>query len=68
MTIPPKLLTRLLYEGFEDKDMKIGKEAMGVVGKYVETFVREAVARAVFERKDDEDGDELGDGFLQVCS
>jgi hypothetical protein len=67
--IPPKLLTRLLYEGFEDKDVKIGKEAMLVVGKYVDTFVREALARAVFERNEQEDegGNGTGDGFLQVC-
>jgi hypothetical protein len=57
--IPPKLLTRLLYEGFEDKDMKIGKDAMAVVGRYIETFVREALARAKAEREE-------GDGFLQV--
>jgi len=59
---------RLLYEGFEDKDMKIGKEAMSVVGKYVETFVREALARAAFEREegDEELGRGRGDGFLQV--
>lgn len=66
MPIPPKLLTRILWEGFEDKDMKIGKEAMSVVGKYVETFVREAVARAIFERGGVGGEDELGDGFLQV--
>lgn len=66
MPIPPKLLTRILWEGFEDKEMKIGKEAMSVVGKYIETFVREAVARAVFERGGDEGAEELGDGFLQV--
>lgn len=66
MPIPPKLLTRILWEGFEDKDMKIGKEAMSVVGKYVETFVREAVARAIFESRSDEGEIELGDGFLQV--
>jgi hypothetical protein len=68
LPIPPKLLTRLLYEGFEDKDMKIGKEAMLVVGKYMETFVREALARAAFERQegDAEKGSGEGDGFLQV--
>lgn len=31
--------------------MRIGKDAMGVVGKYVETFVREALARAAYERQ-----------------
>lgn len=66
--IPQKLLTRLLYEGFEDKNMKIGKEAMTVVGKYMETFVREALARAVYEREEAEAelGKDTGDGFLQV--
>jgi hypothetical protein len=64
--IPPKLLTRLLYEGFEDKEVKIGKEAMLVVGKYIDTFVREALARAVFERNEQELEAGTGDGFLQV--
>jgi hypothetical protein len=63
--MPEALLTRLLYEGFEDKGTKVGKEAMKVVGKYVETFVREAVARAQLERAE-EAGDGLGEGFLQV--
>jgi hypothetical protein len=67
--IPQKLVTRLLYEGFEDKNMKIGREAMAVVGKYMETFVREALARAVYEREEAEAevGKGTGDGFLQVC-
>lgn len=67
--IPPRLLQRLVYEGFEDKDMKIGREAMGVMGKYVETFLREAVARAHLERKEEmarKGGEEMEDGFLQV--
>lgn len=64
--IPPALLARLLHEGFEDKEMKIQKEAMSVVGKYVETFVREAVARAAFEREDAVRGGGISDGFLQV--
>lgn len=45
--------------------MRIGKEAMAVVGKYMETFVREALARAAFEREE-VDGGGIGDGFLQV--
>ena len=65
--IPQKLLTRLLYEGFSDKGVKIGREAMAVYGKYVETFVREALARAVFEREDaDREGAGGGDGFVQA--
>ena len=54
-----------MYEGFEDKTTKIGKEALNVVEKYVETFVREALARAAYER-DGKDGREAGDGFLEV--
>lgn len=65
-TIPPKLLARLLYEGFEDKNMRIGKEAMGVVSKYMETFARESIARAAFERQDTEGEGGASDGFLQV--
>ncbi|KAF2143443.1 uncharacterized protein K452DRAFT_297179 [Aplosporella prunicola CBS 121167] len=65
--IPAKLLNKLLHEGFEDEEMRIGREAMAVAGKYVETFVREALARAMFERRDVEsEMGERGDGFLQV--
>ncbi|KAF2194522.1 hypothetical protein K469DRAFT_725841 [Zopfia rhizophila CBS 207.26] len=64
--IPPQLLARLLYEGFEDKDMKIQKGAMDLVGKYMEIFVREAMARAQFERDDANKGGGISDGFLQV--
>ncbi|KAF2816062.1 uncharacterized protein BDZ99DRAFT_471342 [Mytilinidion resinicola] len=67
--VPPPLLARLLHEGFEDPKVKIQREAMSVVGKYVETFVREAVARAAFEREDASGGGVgmgVSDGFLQV--
>ena len=67
--IPAKLLTRLLYEGFEDKNMKIGKEAMAMFGKYVDTFAREGLARAIAERQEQGGGlggGGVGDGFVQV--
>ncbi|KAF2492392.1 hypothetical protein BU16DRAFT_542289 [Lophium mytilinum] len=67
--VPAPLLARLLHEGFEDPKVKIQREAMSVVGKYVETFVREAVARAAFEREDASGGGVgmgVSDGFLQV--
>ncbi|KAF1811734.1 hypothetical protein P152DRAFT_450007 [Eremomyces bilateralis CBS 781.70] len=64
--IPLKLLARLIYEGFEDKNMKIGKEALTTTSKYIETFVREAMARAAQERKDSAEDGFGGDGFLQV--
>lgn len=62
--IPQKLLAKLIHDNFEDQDVKIGKEAMTVVGEYMKTFVREALARANHEMN--ENGDLLSDGFLQV--
>ncbi|KAL8713435.1 MAG: hypothetical protein Q9225_006779 [Loekoesia sp. 1 TL-2023] len=67
--IPPNLLTRLLHHHLEKKDggiTKIGKDANVLVGKYMETFVREAIARAAFERSLAEEGMGVGDGFLEV--
>ncbi len=61
--IPRKLLARLLQDGFEDAGTKVGKEAMTVVSKYMETFVREALARAAFEREGG-DGEGLWVGVL----
>ncbi|KAI9862651.1 MAG: hypothetical protein M1824_001201 [Vezdaea acicularis] len=58
--IPQKLLTRLLHESFLDANTRVSKDASAAVGKYMETFVREAIARAVIEKK------EGGDGFLEV--
>lgn len=67
--IPHKLLTRLLHQHFQNEKTKITKDANEVVAKYVDTFVREALARAAFERK--ESNGETGmsgiDGFLEVC-
>ncbi|KAL8933604.1 MAG: hypothetical protein Q9211_005691 [Gyalolechia sp. 1 TL-2023] len=67
--IPPDLLTRLLHYHLEKKDggsTQIGKDANVVVGKYMETFVREAIARAAFERSQAEQEAGMGDGFLEV--
>ena len=52
LTIPPALLTRLLHHHLQDDGCRIGKDANGVIGKYVETFVKEAIARAAFERSE----------------
>ncbi|OJD09744.1 hypothetical protein ACJ73_10114 [Blastomyces percursus] len=48
--IPPKLLTTLLHRHFQDDKTKIAKDAGLVVAKYVDIFVREALARAAYER------------------
>lgn len=49
--IPDRLLSVLLNQHFTHQETSIGKEARKVVGVYVETFVREAVARAEMERR-----------------
>lgn len=48
----------------------MGKEASSAVGKYMETFVREAMARAAHMRLEmqAQRGGGGGDGFLEVCS
>jgi hypothetical protein len=51
-TIPRPLLTRILFEGFQDKNVKIGKEAMSVVELYTRIFVKEAVARSKLATKE----------------
>jgi hypothetical protein len=60
-TIPPDLLTRILYEFFEREDTRITKDANAAVAKYVDVFVREAIARAAAERGRD-------GSFLEVSS
>lgn len=56
-TIPPLLLTRMLHEFFEKDTTRITKDANEAVARYMDVFVREAIARAAVER----DG-----GFLEV--
>ncbi|CAI7600037.1 unnamed protein product [Penicillium glandicola] len=67
--IPSKLLTRLLHQHFQNEKTKVAKDANGVVAKYVDVFVREAIARAAYERAESDGnigGRGLGDGFLEV--
>ncbi|KAJ5359657.1 uncharacterized protein N7496_012070 [Penicillium cataractarum] len=67
--IPAKLLTRLLHHHFQNEKTKVAKDANTVVAKYVDVFVREAIARAAFERAEVEGaggGRRVGDGFLEV--
>jgi len=55
--IPRELLTRLLHEFFEKDATRISKDANAAVGKYVDVFVREAIARTAIEKRG---------GFLEV--
>ncbi|KAL5116074.1 hypothetical protein ACEQ8H_005970 [Pleosporales sp. CAS-2024a] len=64
--IPAPLLARLLYENFEDPNTQIQKGAMKLVEKYMEIFVREALARAKLKREQSAQAGGLSDGFLQV--
>lgn len=56
-TIPADLLTRLLHEFFEKDGTRISKGANEAVAKYMDIFVREAIARAAVEKEG---------GFLEV--
>jgi len=56
-TIPPDLLTRMLHHFFEKEGTRISKDANAAVAKYVDVFVREAIARAAAEKQG---------GFLEV--
>lgn len=56
-TIPPELLTRILHEFFEKDGTRITKDANNAVAKYMDIFVKEAIARAAAEREG---------GFLEV--
>ncbi|KAL4909934.1 CENP-S associating centromere protein X-domain-containing protein [Aspergillus multicolor] len=68
--IPAKLLTKLVHHHFRNEKTKIAKDANSVVAKYIDVFVREAVARATYERAEAQGGAAgsggIGDGFLEV--
>lgn len=66
--IPPKLLTKLLHHHFQNEKTKVAKDANAVVAKYVDVFVREAIARAAYERAESGGAGARGvaDGFLEV--
>ncbi|KAJ4307274.1 hypothetical protein N0V88_000657 [Collariella sp. IMI 366227] len=55
--IPPELLTRILHEFFEKGETRITRDANSAVARYMDVFVREAIARAAVEREG---------GFLEV--
>lgn len=68
-SIPQQLLLRLLHEAFTDKNTKIDKHAIQVLQKYMEIFVREAIARAKhakLEAAGEGDDSELGGTWLDL--
>ena len=58
--LPSALITRLLHESFEDKSTKIGKDANALTARYLDLFVREAVARATEVAKERKEMREAG--------
>lgn len=56
-SIPKDLLTRILHEFFTKDSTRISRDANAAVGKYMDIFVREAIARAAVEKNA---------GFLEV--
>lgn len=51
--IPQPLLIRLLHESFQSKQTTIDKQAIQVLQKYFEVFIREALARASMQKQED---------------
>lgn len=49
-SIPGDLLVRLLNTFFEKDDTKISRDANAAVAKYMDVFVKEAIARTAHER------------------
>jgi hypothetical protein len=62
-TIPQPLLVRLLHEHFADKATKIDKNAIQVLQKYFEVFIRETIARAALRKRQDAEGNGDIDGL-----
>ncbi|KAI8959456.1 CENP-S associating centromere protein X-domain-containing protein [Daldinia sp. FL1419] len=56
-TIPPELLTHVLHQFFEKDGTRVSKDANAAIAKYMDIFVREAIARTVVEKER---------GFLEV--
>ncbi|KAG8623008.1 hypothetical protein KVT40_007984 [Elsinoe batatas] len=60
--IPPALLTRIMHEFYLDKDTKISRDADAMVRRYVDLFVREAIARAAEGQKEAKKQEEVAAG------
>lgn len=54
--IPVDLLNVLLHQFYKNKDTKMSKDANAAVGRYMETFCREAIARVAYAKEQDSNG------------
>ena len=71
--IPLPLVHKLMSYHFQDKDKtRLTTDAREVLGKYLETFVKEAIMRSIYEAQkkggdvDGDAGDQEDDGWLEV--
>ena len=55
-TIPEDLLNVLIHQFFKEQGTRMSKDANKAVGRYMETFVREALARAAWAREEGRGG------------
>ncbi|KAF2673390.1 hypothetical protein BT63DRAFT_154827 [Microthyrium microscopicum] len=55
-SIPRPLLAKILHQSLDDKSMRVGKEAMGVLEMYMKVFVQEALARSRHESSSKAEG------------
>jgi hypothetical protein len=52
-SVPRALLLRLMHEHFASKETKIDKQALTVLEKYFEIYIREAIARSLLAKKEE---------------
>jgi centromere protein X len=57
--IPEDLLNILIHQFFKQEGTRMSKDANTAVGRYMETFVREALARAAWAREEGGGGGDL---------
>ncbi|KAL3424137.1 hypothetical protein PVAG01_03418 [Phlyctema vagabunda] len=66
-SIPPELLTRLLHEFFQKDGTRVQQSANAAIGKYIDVFARESLARCVWLKADKAQSEGMLDnGFCEV--
>lgn len=64
--IPLDLLNVLLHQFYKEPNTRMSKDANKAVGRYMETFVREALARVAYKKGGGEMGVQGGGDVLEV--
>ncbi|WEW54635.1 hypothetical protein PRK78_000055 [Emydomyces testavorans] len=65
---PPKLLAAIIHGHMKNKGekMRITKDANKLYAKYIDLFVKEAVARAIYERREQVKTDGMGGNRIET--